>query len=115
MLIETLSDFYESSGPERAGFVLTNDRVVEVKNVCGDPENGFEIDPTEILAVENDLVGVWHTHPGASSNLSVDDHDGMKNWPHLTHFIIGKDGVRAYRVEAGSIMIHEDHRSARLP
>ena len=114
MLPTKLSEFYADTGPERVGFVLNNGKVVEVNNVCPDPENGFEVNPIDIIMHEEELVGVWHTHPGASSNLSMDDHAGIKNWPNLTHYIIGKDGVRAYKVNAGSILIDDHGNSPRL-
>jgi proteasome lid subunit RPN8/RPN11 len=49
------------------------------------------------------LAGTWHTHPGKEAALSQDDYLGFANWPELTHYIVGTDGVRAYRVVDGII------------
>ena len=89
---------------ERCGFVLKGNRLVEVKNIHPDPENGFEIDPEAIIRHEDQLKGTWHTHPTTNATLSKDDYACFLNWPHLEHYIISKDEVRRYVVENGIVM-----------
>ena len=89
---------------ERCGLVLKNGRLIETENTHEDPIKGFRIDARELLKHEDNLAGTWHTHPGMSANLSNEDRKGFLQWPHLTHYIIGTDGVRSYVVEDGMVM-----------
>lgn len=86
---------------ERCGLVLASGRVFQTDNVHPEPEKGFEIPIEKMIEFEQELVGTWHTHPGKPATLSEADYDGFRNWPSLTHYIVGADGVRAYRVEDG--------------
>jgi proteasome lid subunit RPN8/RPN11 len=93
---------------ERVGFILRSGEIVECKNICPDPENGFEISGKDILAYDNDdTVASWHTHPDKDANLSVEDHKTFLLWPHLVHYIVGTDGVRGYAVKSGKVVAHE--------
>ena len=66
-------------GPERVGFILKDDSIVEVENVCHDPVNGFEVSGEDLLRYEHEAVATWHTHPGEefTSNLTIADHSGF--------------------------------------
>lgn len=88
---------------ERCGFILRNNTVVETKNVSGNPNESFMIDAKDILAHVDDAFATWHTHPTTDSRLSGTDYLTFLNWPHLTHYIVGTDGVRAYQVKDGAI------------
>ena len=88
---------------ERCGLVLTDGMVFQLENLHDNPEVGFRISGTELYKYETMLMGTWHTHPGKTSVLSQEDYNGFLNWPDLTHFIVGIDGVRAYRVEGDVI------------
>jgi proteasome lid subunit RPN8/RPN11 len=88
---------------ERCGLVLSDGMVFQLDNIHPDPERGFMISGVELFKYQTMLAGTWHTHPGQSSVFSQEDHDGFMQWPDLTHFIVGNDGVRAYRVEDGII------------
>lgn len=101
--MQQLLDYYEGDN-ERVGFVLSDGSIVEVKNICHDPKNGFEVSGEDILKFHQDAVATWHTHPGAQSNLSVGDHDTYKMWPDLLHYIIGKDGISTYKVVNGKVV-----------
>lgn len=87
-----------SDTKERCGLVLKGGSCPEKKNIHQEPEKGFMFDPQDLIDNEAKLVGSWHTHPGQSAALSHADYDGFSQWPDLTHFIVGTDGVRAYRI-----------------
>lgn len=95
---------YLTDGPERVGFVLTDDTIIEVENVCVDPENGFEVSGEALLEHLPNIAATWHTHPNSSANLSTEDHIGFRNWPAWKHYIVGTDGVRCYAVKRGQIV-----------
>lgn len=98
-------DFYkEEDKEERCGFILNDGTILEVQNIHPEPESGFEIDPQETLRYINELAGVWHTHPKAPSVLSGDDKLYMEQWPQLSHYVIGNDGMREYRIEDGVLV-----------
>lgn len=100
-----LSEYYADTGPERVGFVLQDGTVVEVENVCHDPENGFEVNPRDLVDYEDDLWATWHTHPGSDANLSSDDYAGFLSWPYLYHYVIGKDDIRRFKVVNGQVLV----------
>lgn len=104
-----LEQFYASEGPERCGFVLMDGSLLEVANLAGEPEKGFEIDGAELLArlKAGDTAGTWHTHPGASANLSMADYRAFLAYPSWSHFIVGDDGVRRFYVEEGAVLCEE--------
>lgn len=94
----------EGDAVERCGLVLGNGHTIEVENIAEDPTISFMIDPVEMIKDSRHVKGTWHTHPGQPANLSHADYAGFLNWPDLTHHIIGIDGVRSYRVEAGLVV-----------
>ena len=97
-------NFPQADGPhERVGFVLEGDEVVEVENIHADPENGFRVRGEDIAKYAMGAKATWHTHPGQSGNLSMEDYYTFLNWPELRHFIIGTDGVAEYYVEDGEV------------
>jgi proteasome lid subunit RPN8/RPN11 len=89
---------------EKCGLVLKSGKIIPVLNTHPKPEEGFRIEVSEMIAHEDDLLGTWHTHPKTSSVLSHEDMEGFANWPHLVHFIVGTDGVRAYQFDDGFLM-----------
>ncbi len=102
-----LSQFYAPSGPERVGFILDSGEIVEVENVSVTSEEGFEVSAENLIRFEAGAVATWHTHPGESSNLSLDDYLGFLNWPDLRHYIVGSDGTKAFVVK-GKTVIGDD-------
>lgn len=107
--------FFLEGTKERVGVVLKSLNPVELENVCRDPEEGFEVDASELLAFFDDVVATWHTHPGASCNLSVGDHQCFLNYPELRHYIVGTDGVAEYYVEDGKVLRVDDEAESDLP
>ena len=86
---------------ERCGLVLRDGRCFQVENTHGEPARGFRLDASEMVKHEGELAGTWHTHPNQTAALSEEDFMGFRQWPDLTHYIIGTDGVRGYRVVDG--------------
>jgi proteasome lid subunit RPN8/RPN11 len=88
---------------ERCGLVLADGSCPEKKNIHAVPEKGFMFRAQDLIENEEQLVGSWHTHPGQTAALSHEDYTGFSQWPQLVHYIIGTDGVRAYRTVDGVI------------
>lgn len=99
-----LIEFYTGS-TERVGLILRNGDIIEVENVCDQPEEGFEVSPADLIKYGDDIVGTWHTHPGANANLSMNDYETYLAWPHLEHYIIGSNGVAKYIVVNGDVLL----------
>lgn len=93
-----------TDGPERVGFILADGQIVEVKNICQEAENGFEVSGQDLLKYQ-DAIATWHTHPDMNSNLSSNDYYGFRNYPDWLHFIVGTDGVSAFKVEKGRVLV----------
>ena len=47
---------------EVCGVVLNDGSVVKLDNKADDPVNHFKIDPVELAAYDDKIVGVWHSH-----------------------------------------------------
>lgn len=90
---------------ERVGFILDDDSIIEIENICSDPTDGFEIHTDDLMKYEGHIKASWHTHPGASSNPSMGDLQSFLNYPDWVHYIIGEDGVIAYEVKNGKLLI----------
>lgn len=106
--LKTLNDAllgFLIEGPERGGFITQTGEIVELTNIADDPNEGFypDIDLVALSHLDT-AIATWHSHPGASANLSVEDWHTFVNYPDLSHAIIGTDGVRWYRVENGVVV-----------
>ena len=101
---------YSAKGQERVGFLLSKG-LKEVTNIADDPENGFDVDPSDIIEYtsQEDCIATWHTHPDASANLSGEDFHTFKTWSDLFHLIVGKDGIKCYKYseEKQTILEHK--------
>ena len=93
-----------SAGPERGGLVLNDGTVVELTNICSDPTQGFTPDLQELLPFVDRSVATWHTHPGATANLSSEDWETFVEWPDHLHAIAGTDGLRWYAVKGSAVV-----------
>src|SRR4029077_12020563 len=60
---------------ERVGFVLKTGQIVDVPNVCLEPEKGFLVRAEDLLKYEGKVAATWHTHPQGTAVLSVGDYD----------------------------------------
>ncbi len=103
--MDHLSRFLDSE-MERVGFILQTGEVVEVENVCPDPRNGFEVTGDDLIHYVPLASATWHTHPGKSKVLSREDYNGFMNYPDLTHFIVGVDGIAKYIVQEGELILY---------
>lgn len=88
---------------ERCGLILKDGTIIETLNTHDEPLEGFRIDAAELLKHIDHCVASWHTHPYRTSQLSQEDYQGFRQWPKLSHYIVGEDGVRRYVVSKGAI------------
>lgn len=88
---------------ERCGLILKTGKVFQVENIHSNPSRGFMVSGEDLYRYEDLLIGTWHTHPGMTASLSQEDYAGFGQWPDLLHFIVGTDGVRAYKVDDGFV------------
>ena len=64
MVFEDLPLLWAPVGSERVGFILEDGELVEVENVCPEPEEGFEVRGEDLVEYAERAVASWHTHPG---------------------------------------------------
>ncbi len=102
-LVSRLTPFL-SSPNERVGLILADGSLVELRNISERSAESFLVDPAELLAHEDQMVGTWHTHPRTPATLSGDDYQTFLMWPDLLHVIVGTDGVRGYLVAKGAVV-----------
>jgi len=93
-----LEKLYSEVGKERIGFLLPT-LLVEVKNISQKPEDGAVISAEDLIKYCDVAIAAWHTHPGASANLSEDDYPTFKAWGKIPHLVIGNDGVRCFQYD----------------
>lgn len=78
---------------------------IECKNICTDPYAGYEMSFDDMDRLDDpEVVGTFHTHPNGSSNLSFEDYESFMGYPRLTHYIIGKDGVKKFKILNGELV-----------
>ena len=88
--------FYREQGPEFVGFIIGS-KIIQVPNISPEPDTSFMVSVKDIISYADEADYFFHTHPNQDSNLSHEDFIGIKNWPSLTHCIIGNDGVSCYK------------------
>lgn len=93
------AQFYQPEGAERVGFILKDSKVIECVNIALDSEYVFMIQSQDIFLAVTQGVASWHTHPGRPSQFSPEDALAFANYPDMVHYILGDDGVSAYKVE----------------
>ena len=99
MVKKILKGFYHPEGAERIGFITGDNIVIEVNNISSDPTGGSMVSAIDIIKATEEQAAwaTWHTHPDQDSNLSGEDYRMFKVWKYLTHFIVGNDGVKAFK------------------
>jgi proteasome lid subunit RPN8/RPN11 len=110
-----LVDYYASEGKERVGFIMTDGSIIEVENISPSPYVSASVNEAFLVENEDRLLASWHTHPGATSQLSADDYQAFTNWPDLKHYVVGNDGVSEYVVREGHVVYANEDRSSRSP
>lgn len=103
-MYDKLKEFYSDAGPERIGFILKDGTVLEVANAHPTPATGACISADELAVYEGQASGFWHTHPGATCNLTIDDWRSFRDYPDHEHVIIGNNGIARYVVEDGEVI-----------
>lgn len=92
---------------ERCGLIIDGE-IVEITNIHEKPDNGFRMDPAEMLIHMGSATATWHTHPVSDPVLSEADYEGFCQWPDLVHHIVGvRDGeptVETYKVLNGLVI-----------
>lgn len=101
---ELLTPFYANTGPERVGFILHDDSVVEVENIHPEPEEGASIRAADLFAYEHRAKAFWHTHPNSSCNLTTPDLRSFLGYPLHIHYVVGRDGVAGFAVLNGEVV-----------
>lgn len=92
---------FQSAPQESCGFILSSGRIVEIRNICPNPNRGFNMDPIDVLNKlgrewTSDIIAVWHTHPSGIIHPSKTDQNAIfdgsiiKDW---TYIIATKDEV----------------------
>lgn len=95
----------ELGTPERGGFVLEDGTLLEFPNNSPEPNEGASLEiGVEQLPLLDYAIATWHTHPGATANLSVGDAETFTQWPNMLHAIVGTNGVRWYGVKNGAVI-----------
>lgn len=105
--MQQLREYYSDEGPERCGFILRDNSIVEVENLALNNNDGFEMSGKDILSYMYEAIGSWHTHPGSPSNLSMGDYDGFFNFKGMDHYIVGIDGIRRYYFKDDMLLCEE--------
>jgi proteasome lid subunit RPN8/RPN11 len=92
-----------SPAREICGFVMDGWVPLPISNVAHD-DREFYMDDSELLHVyshhKNDIVGVYHSHPGGSNHPS--DADATFAPPGMRYWIVTADEVTEWEISNGS-------------
>lgn len=102
-----LAEYHDRNGPERVGIILTDGTIHELENKADDPFSQFRIDPSVLIALEDEIEATWHTHPHGYANLSVADYQTFLAWPQFFHYIVGNDTVICFSVKDNVVILHD--------
>lgn len=108
-LVKTLKEYYAPEGAERVGFIVAG-QVVECLNIAPNPDKNFLIPARALLEFLESAEASWHTHPNGSSAPTDSDLHAFRNYPKMTHYIVGKEGVTQYEVKNGHVIECERKR-----
>lgn len=88
------------------GFILPGNKIIEVPNISPSPVDSFMVRGQDVLdhAINGTAIATWHTHPKKDANLTIQDNEMFMNYPDLTHYIVGIDGIRVYKVVKGRVI-----------
>lgn len=87
-----------SAAPEEAcGFIMSDNRIVEIPNSFEYPYKGFEMKVEDLEQIDpKDVAAIWHTHPSGTTHPSSVDIQSMNVGavrPEWSYFIASKDDV----------------------
>lgn len=104
---ELISLLDPSDPKERCGLVMADGTIAEITNIHPEPEQGFHMNPAELVLLVDDAVATWHTHPSSDPALSGEDYEGFCQWENLVHHIVGvrngEPAVETYQVVNGLV------------
>lgn len=90
---------------EVCGFLLTEWRIEPVRNISASPHRSFAFDPDTLLDYlltrNEDILGIWHTHPSGRNFPSDADCSVMTLYPHFRHWIGTVMDVYEWRMTDG--------------
>lgn len=101
-----LFDFHSEEGNERCGVLLKDGQIRELLNIHPAPLDSFAFSTDELL--NPDVIATWHTHPRKDPNLTMDDYRAFCNYPHLSHYIVGKTEIWCFKF-LGDILVLDDN------
>jgi proteasome lid subunit RPN8/RPN11 len=59
----------ESYPNECVGIITNNYEYIKCKNVSDDPKNTFILDPVALVKYDNNIWGIFHSHPGSDNPI----------------------------------------------
>lgn len=82
--------------------------VSRARNLSPEPDHAFELDPGDLVAADGaararglEVVGVWHSHPGAPPLPSARDREHA--WTGWSHLIVAVSGASACALRCWSL------------
>lgn len=91
---------------EVCGFIMEDGDIIEIRNVSLAPMRHFKMDRSQMFEKLKDRVdfiaGIWHTHPGGTTEPSKTDLEGIKcgavqrNWDY---YIVTASGLHLYETK----------------
>jgi len=101
--LETMREHARSAAPEEACGLLVGRagrivRAVPAANVSPQPRVSFDIHARDLLELEDalgegeEVVGLYHSHPGGPAIPSSTDLQAMADWPGWVFVIVPGDG-----------------------
>ena len=92
---------------ERWG-ILQHGSVFELANISLKPETTFLPASQDYVHLDHpETVATWHTHPRSDNKPSEEDTEAFLAWPHLVHYILGNNGIAAYKIINGEVIDHD--------
>jgi proteasome lid subunit RPN8/RPN11 len=103
--MQNLKEFHDPNGPERCGIVMSDGRVIELRNLHPDPMDNFAIQ-NELL-FNLDVVATWHTHPRTGPNLTVADYKAFMAHPRLRHYVVSASEIWCFEMSGDILAVRE--------
>lgn len=94
---------FQSAPEEACGFLMSDGKFIEINNSHQYPYMGFQMSRDDLMKkvgtqeLIDNIVAIWHTHPGGSLDPSNADmgymFEASRSW---TYIIATKDDVRVW-------------------
>lgn len=99
----------QSPRREICGFVMKNWDIVPCDNVSPFARKMFEIDPAfqlELVKTQrNNILGIYHSHPGQNPRPSITDVNGWPSFPNARYWTVVNRGVFEWRKDDESGLV----------